>query len=364
MKVAVFASGSIGTYEASAGFARTLSENHDVIVIASPDFKNRIEPFEFISDGLPVKAWLNDEFKGGPDKHRLFSSVENKYLDRLNKCQNVELVISAIFSAGVAYAFAKHKNIPFRSFALFPGPFTRDEKYYDKDVISDVDLSGNQALDYWGHNKSENIVFKYTKCFYGVSNEIVSIQNTSDVNIQCINQHGCGSAGEVDETVLEYVKKHEPIYIGFGSMCVKRPEFWEAIYNFVKNSKHKVLLCGGWSDKMIPIELKSHKKVMYVKQCNHKSIFPYCKVVVHHGGSGTTHTVASLGKPSYILPVCIDQFYWGDKVQQLNVGYFKECVWDVTSLSQGVEHCMSFEVAHDCIQLAQRMQHESINISL
>ena len=52
----------------------------------------------------------------------------------------------------------------------------------------------------------------------------------------------------------------------------------------------------------------------------HSLIFPHCDAVMHHGGSGTTHSVARAGKPQVVIPLIIDQPYWAYRAQQLGIG--------------------------------------------
>ena len=42
--------------------------------------------------------------------------------------------------------------------------------------------------------------------------------------------------------------------------------------------------------------------------------------VVHHGGSGTTHTAARAGVSQVIIPHAFDQYYWGERVSCLKIG--------------------------------------------
>jgi UDP:flavonoid glycosyltransferase YjiC (YdhE family) len=44
------------------------------------------------------------------------------------------------------------------------------------------------------------------------------------------------------------------------------------------------------------------------------------KVIVHHGGVGTTAAALRAGVPSIIVPFTADQPFWGRKVHQLGVG--------------------------------------------
>jgi UDP:flavonoid glycosyltransferase YjiC (YdhE family) len=42
-------------------------------------------------------------------------------------------------------------------------------------------------------------------------------------------------------------------------------------------------------------------------------------VIIHHGGSGTTHSAARAGVPSIALPFAADQFFWARRLQQLGI---------------------------------------------
>jgi UDP:flavonoid glycosyltransferase YjiC (YdhE family) len=52
----------------------------------------------------------------------------------------------------------------------------------------------------------------------------------------------------------------------------------------------------------------------------HSLIFPSCDGIIHHGGVGTSHSAARSGRPQMIVPLLLDQFYWGYRVKQLGIG--------------------------------------------
>ncbi|GHT55742.1 glycosyl transferase [Spirochaetia bacterium] len=52
----------------------------------------------------------------------------------------------------------------------------------------------------------------------------------------------------------------------------------------------------------------------------HHIVFPLFDGIVHHGGAGTTHSAARAGKPQMVLPIFIDQHYWGNQVYNLKIG--------------------------------------------
>jgi UDP:flavonoid glycosyltransferase YjiC (YdhE family) len=61
--------------------------------------------------------------------------------------------------------------------------------------------------------------------------------------------------------------------------------------------------------------------VKVVKSVNHGTVFPLCRAVVHHGGSGTTAAGLRAGVPALILWVTSDQPIWAAQVRRLKVGH-------------------------------------------
>lgn len=61
-----------------------------------------------------------------------------------------------------------------------------------------------------------------------------------------------------------------------------------------------------------------HVKV--VGPVNYASVFPACRAVVHHGGSGTTAASLRAGIPTLALWSSADQPYWAAQIKRLKVG--------------------------------------------
>jgi UDP:flavonoid glycosyltransferase YjiC (YdhE family) len=60
--------------------------------------------------------------------------------------------------------------------------------------------------------------------------------------------------------------------------------------------------------------------VYCVGETHHGSLFPKLSGIVHHGGSGTTHTAARAGIPQFILPQFYDQYFWGNSIRKNGLG--------------------------------------------
>jgi sterol 3beta-glucosyltransferase len=53
---------------------------------------------------------------------------------------------------------------------------------------------------------------------------------------------------------------------------------------------------------------------------SHDYLFNRMAAVCHHGGAGTTHRAAKAGVPQFIMPVIVDQFFWGKQISSLKLG--------------------------------------------
>jgi UDP:flavonoid glycosyltransferase YjiC (YdhE family) len=77
------------------------------------------------------------------------------------------------------------------------------------------------------------------------------------------------------------------------------------------------LVCAGWSD-FSGVPHFDHVNV--VGAVNYAKIFPACRAVVHHGGSGTTAASMRAGVPTLILSMDPNQTIWGAQLKQLKIG--------------------------------------------
>jgi sterol 3beta-glucosyltransferase len=65
---------------------------------------------------------------------------------------------------------------------------------------------------------------------------------------------------------------------------------------------------------------KLNDRVFITNQVPHTQVFPHCKLIVHHGGAGTTQAALLAGKPSVIVAHGFDQSYWANTLHDLGVG--------------------------------------------
>ncbi|HDS0922647.1 TPA: glycosyltransferase family 1 protein [Stenotrophomonas maltophilia] len=136
-----------------------------------------------------------------------------------------------------------------------------------------------------------------------------------------VNHHVCGQwrAPDADwqpEPALQAFLEAgpAPVYVGFGSMTGFDRSVMPSLLRAL--APRRVLLFPGWAgvpDGPLPAN------VFVVGPTPHEALFPRCATVIHHGGSGTTHSACRAGVPSLVMPLAADQFFWAARLQALGV---------------------------------------------
>lgn len=122
-----------------------------------------------------------------------------------------------------------------------------------------------------------------------------------------------------DAEVAQWIAEGTPpICFAFGSMTVdSAADTLSMISRASAQLGERALVCSGSTDYS-DISCPGHVKV--VGAVNYATVFPACRAVVHHGGSGTTAAGLRAGVPTLILWAAPDRQMWGDRTKRLNVG--------------------------------------------
>jgi UDP:flavonoid glycosyltransferase YjiC (YdhE family) len=114
--------------------------------------------------------------------------------------------------------------------------------------------------------------------------------------------------------------KRPTVFFTLGSCNASRwNEFAEALLAICRRSNYKLAVsCGWWRTGS---QLRGAENLFLMNTTiPHYLVFPHVDAIIHHGGAGTTHSAARAGKPQLIVPLLLDQFYWGTRVQDLCIG--------------------------------------------
>ena len=123
-----------------------------------------------------------------------------------------------------------------------------------------------------------------------------------------------------DNELLDFIQTHKKIvFISFGSISNPNPEEKTSIIlNILKKHKIPAIINTSWGGLIKPNKHPDH--IHFVQNIPYDWIFSKVYAVVHHGGSGTTHTALKFGCASLVIPHFIDQFFWNKIVAKLGVG--------------------------------------------
>ncbi|GBG37426.1 glycosyltransferase [Mycobacterium montefiorense] len=124
---------------------------------------------------------------------------------------------------------------------------------------------------------------------------------------------------DADEEVASWIAAGTPpICFGFGSTRVESPgDTVEMIGAACAQLGERALVCSVCSDFG---EVPHFDNVKVVSEVNYAAIFPACRAVVHHGGTGTTAAGLRAGVPTLVLSMDLVQAIWGAQVTRLKVG--------------------------------------------
>lgn len=124
------------------------------------------------------------------------------------------------------------------------------------------------------------------------------------------------------EECLSFIKKDERpvIFFTLGSCNAgKRDRFAAWLFDICGENGYRLVVgCGWWE---VGARLPASEDLFLLDSAvPHRLIFPHVTAIIHHGGSGTTHSASRAGKPQMVVPLLLDQFYWGERINALGAG--------------------------------------------
>jgi sterol 3beta-glucosyltransferase len=82
----------------------------------------------------------------------------------------------------------------------------------------------------------------------------------------------------------------------------------------------QLIISAGWGGLSVGPQFKDDPEVLFLETVSHSNLFPLVKVILHHGGIGTTHAALRAGTPSVIVPFIVDQPWWAHKLNKQKLG--------------------------------------------
>ncbi|KAL4763869.1 UDP-glucose:sterol glycosyltransferase [Aspergillus foveolatus] len=135
------------------------------------------------------------------------------------------------------------------------------------------------------------------------------------------------------------------VYIGFGSIVVSDPSaLTRTVVESVQKADVRCILSKGWSARLgdptsTKVEIPLPPEIHQIQSAPHDWLFSQIDAAAHHGGAGTTGASLRAGVPTIIKPFFGDQFFFGNRVEdlgvgvcmkKLNVSVFSRALWTAT----------------------------------
>ena len=169
-----------------------------------------------------------------------------------------------------------------------------------------------------------------------------------------------GLVAEVGAMEAFLQKGEAPVYFGYGSMICISSKFMTLLsLRALRLTGLRGIFCAAWSEMSLSLvegeadaeELRDFCKdqVFFLKFAPHGALFPRCRVVVHHGGAGTTNASARSGIPTIVLPLSFDQFDQSDMINRRGIGVGMKVMHSLApeEIAQAICKCTHSEAIRD-----------------
>ncbi|KAG0069598.1 Sterol 3-beta-glucosyltransferase, partial [Linnemannia elongata] len=254
-------------------------------------------------------------------------------------CQGTDVLIESP-SAMAGIHIAERLDIPY--FRAFPFPWTRTRAFPHPFAVPEHNLG--RGYNYMTHVMIEQVFWK------GISGQVnkwrKDIPNLVPAPMDWYSWVHVTGYWFLDNPDLKWTPpddlvaflkadpKRKPVYIGFGSMVVPDPDgMTRTIIEAVVKSGVRAIISKGWSDrvtsqddpasaakKSTTEEIVIPSSVYMLKSVPHDWLFPQLSGCVHHGGAGTVAAGLRAGIPTVVKPFFGDQYFWGQRLEEVGVG--------------------------------------------
>jgi sterol 3beta-glucosyltransferase len=357
VNITILTYGSRGDIQPFLPLSRGLMERGHKVILAAPlRFKNLVE-----QQGIPFA-----EIAGDPeDLSRRFNNAGYNFIKQMRElldhavqigaevlrqteetCKDADLIIHTFAHAVGAHTVACEKNIPDIHVQLFP-MFTPTGDYAN---VTMPDF-GIRALNRFTHVLSMQISwltarlgFEQVRRRAGLPKRKLIFPFKDDSRrpltpILCAwspivippskdwtpNVHVTGyyffpqnTAYTPPPELDSFLESGQPpVCISFGSMVNKDAKrINDIVCRVLQETNNRGVILSGWGG----VADRSTSDVLYLESAPHDWLLPKCKMVIHHGGAGTTSAGLRAGIPNVVVPFTADQPFWGRRVNQIGAG--------------------------------------------
>ena len=357
MKITILTYGSRGDVQPFLPLSLRLMEKDHIVKLAAPArFRNLIESHRIDFAPLPgnpeeLSRRLND---AGYNYIRLLQELMDHAIkigaDVLRQteeaCQDADLIVHTFTHAVGAHTLAREKGIPDIHIQLFP-MFTPTGDYPNITMphglpapLNRITHKFSAKLTWWmskfGFERvrrqsglpQRNLYWPFdvgplrppTPILCAWSPSVLPASNDWPPHVHVTGYYFFPRPDSYrpPEELLSFLQHaNAPICITFGSMVNRDNEKIDGIVRqALKQTKNRGILLSGWSK----VQARASADLFYLEAAPHNWLLPRCKMVIHHGGAGTTAAGLRAGIPNIVLPFLGDQPFWGQRVHKIGAG--------------------------------------------
>jgi vancomycin aglycone glucosyltransferase len=338
MKIAIVVNGTRGDVQPMLALATGLiKRGHKIIFCAPPENKELVELYNcpFVPFGPNYKELFkqNAQMKGGATKAPTPKEMKRETENQIDLLPDIlkgsDLVLGVGFVLGV-HTVADILKVPYRFVIFYPtllGTSKTDKFIYRtlfgfgrsmtnmvmKSFINQkrTKIGLEQIKDVWANWMGDNVIVACDKEL-NAAREGVLFSFTQTGYMLLPSQNG------LPENVEKFLNSGKPpVFIGFGSNPVSRPEKYTNIFSEVsKATNQRLIVSKGWAD----LPENNSSEVLYVNEISFELLFPRLAAIVYHGGTGTLAAAARAGIPQVAFPFMADQFDNRKQIVKLGLG--------------------------------------------
>lgn len=355
MKITILTYGSRGDIQPFLPLSRKLMETGHTVKLAAPvRFKNLVEErsIDFVPLAGDPEALSRRLNTAGHNFVKLLRELMNHAVEigaevwsqTEAACQDADLIIHTFTHAVGAHTIAREKNVPDIHIQMFP-MFTPTGEYPNitmphgtPSILNRFTHQFAAKIAWW----TSRIGFERVRRRTGLPGRKLYWPFDKDplrprTPILCAWSPGVlpasrdwppyvhvtgyffsrESSYEPSAELLSFMQAEAPVCITFGSMVNRdRKRIDQIMRESLRQTTNRGIILSGWSG----VKGTSSSNVLYLEAAPHDWLLPRCKMVIHHGGAGTTGAGLRAGVPNLVVPFMGDQPFWGRRVHAIGAG--------------------------------------------
>ncbi len=377
MKISIVINGTRGDVQPMLALAvELIKKGHEIVFCAPPENEELARRYNcpFIAFGPNYKEIFaqNAGMKGGatksPSPKQMKEETEKqvKLLPEIMK--GSDLVLGVGFVLGVHTA-ADIIKAPYRFFVFYPvllgagknDPFFNRFMFGFGRFMTNLVMKGfinklraeaglQPIKDVWAHWMGDHVIAACDR-------ELNAVREGVLYNFTQTGYMLLPSKNGLPENVEKFLDSGKPpVFIGFGSNPVSRPEKFSEVFSEVsKATGQRLIISKGWAD--LPEE--NSPDILYVGEVPFELLFPRLAAIVYHGGTGTMASAARAGIPQAAFPFMADQFGNRKQIVKLGLGPnacdFKKI--SAKAISAAITACLTNEqYKQHALEISQKLR--------